>query len=299
MPPAHWLSIGDIGPATAAAVLDRASDLAKQTRFEPLGVGKVVGLFFFQPSTRTRIGFQVAAARLGAGSVLLEQTKYQPGMDGPESIPDTVRVGAGYCDVLVVRHGDFAELADAAGRAKVPVINGGGGQRHHPTQALIDLFAIRARLGRLDALRVGVAGDLATSRSAHSFLQALAWYAPSEVRLMGPQGREIAGSVVEALGPSCVTLRADFSAEDLDVLYMAGMPPGIGEKALDDGLRDRFRLTRRRMADLPQRGIALCALPRTGDIDPDVDDDPRSAYFQQSDWGLFVRMAILEQFMGA
>jgi aspartate carbamoyltransferase catalytic subunit len=297
MAPSHWLSIADIGRPVAGTILDRAADLAEQPTFRPSLTRKVIGLLFFQPSTRTRVGFEVAARRLGGASVVVEHTKFQPGMDGSESVEDTVRVLAGYCDLLVLRCADVEVLARAAARSRVPVISGGGGRRHHPTQALVDLFAIRSLRGTVDGLRIGVAGDLLNSRTAHSFVEALAWYAPLEVRLMSPPERRIDTAVLQAFDPGRITLCNDFSATNLDVVYMAGMPPGVGDQALPDDVRARFRLTQERMTGLPERSFVLCAMPRTGDIDPEVDEDPRAAYFQQSDWAAYVRMAILEHLL--
>lgn len=293
--PRHLLSLRDLNVEDVTQILDRASTFAAAGGGAVRSRPTVVGLLFFQPSTRTRIGFAAAAARLGGTTVELNQPKYQPGMSGPESLEDTVRAVGAYCDLLVIRHGSVETVEAALKVAPVAVICGGGGRLLHPTQALIDLYAIRKHLGRLDSLRIGLAGDLRSSRSAHSLLRALAWYRPKEVRLMAPSGREPDESGLEELpasvGSSC---RPDLDATGLDVLYMAGMPPGTGEERLSDATLESFYLTPERLANMPAAGVVLCALPRTGDIDPQVDTDPRAVYFEQSANGLFVRMATLE-----
>ncbi|MCP4546718.1 MAG: hypothetical protein GY835_09675 [bacterium] len=298
MKPRHLLSLANLDAVDLTRILDRASVFASGDEIHGPASPAVVGLLFFQPSTRTRVGFAVAAARLGGTSVEAHETKYQPGMLEAESLEDTVRAVGAYCDLLVIRHGSIDALETALQVAPVPVVCGGGGQRFHPTQALIDLYAIRKHLGRPDALRIGIAGDLRTSRSAHSFLRALAWYCPAEVRLMAPAGRGPDDSVLEELPASVSRSRRDhLDATDLDVLYMAGAPPGTGAERLSDATLADFFLSPERLTGLSANGIVLCALPRTGDIDPRVDADPRAVYFEQSADGLFVRMAVLEHFL--
>ncbi len=291
----HLLSLGDLRRDEMIWILDRAAEFAGGSR--PSSSVAVIGLMFFQASTRTRIGFGAAAARLGGASVEIDHSKDQLGMAAPESLEDTIRVVGAYCDLLVLRHGSVEAVTAAARVSPVPLINAGSGQRYHPTQALIDLYAIRKHLGRLDGLRIGIAGDIRTSRTGHSLLRALAWCLPEEVRLMAPSDRGPDAEVLEGFPEGVVSRDAELELADLDLLYMAGMPPGVGEDCLSEATRDRFFLTVERMARLPETGIVLCALPRTGDVDPEVDSDPRAVYFEQSADGLFVRMAVLEHIL--
>ncbi len=297
--PRHLLSIRDLHPDDVTKILDRSAEFAVDRTAAPRGTGTVVGLMFFQASTRTRIGFNAATARLGGTAVEIDRTKHQAGMAAHESLEDTARVIGAYCDLLVIRHASVDAVTAMASVAPVPVICGGAGQRFHPTQVLLDLYAIRKHLGRLDSLRIGIAGDIRTSRTAHSLLRALAWYTPREVRLMAPRNRGPAVNALDDLSMQAVSQLAELDASELDVLYMAGMPPGTGEDRLADEIRESFYLTTNRMSTLPQNAIVLCALPRTGDIDPQVDSDPRAAYFQQSADGLFVRMSILEYILSS
>lgn len=299
MKPRHLLSLRDLGAEDVNRILERASALASTEAVPCRSRPPVVGLLFFQPSTRTRIGFAVAAARLGGTTVEIHETKYQQGMVRPESLEDTVRIVGAYCDLMVIRHDSVDTLGAALQVAPVPVICGGGGRRLHPTQALIDLHAIRKHLGSPDSLRIGLAGDLRASRSACSLLRGLAWYSPKEVRLMAPSGRGPEDSLLAELPASVDRTRRDhLDARDLDVLYMAGMPPGSGGDRFSEATLAGFNLTPERLAGFSARGVILCALPRTGDIDPRVDSDRRAVYFEQSADGLFVRMAVLEHVLG-
>ncbi len=292
--PRSLVSLDDVSPECLVEILDRAAYF-EATDYRGLELSRRnVCLCFFQPSTRTRVGFAAATGRLGGTPITVECVKHQPGMAGPESVEDTIRAVARYSDLMVMRHENVDQLKKAARLAAVPFVNGGSGYWFHPTQTMIDLYTMRRHLGRMTGLRIGIVGDIATSRTAHSLLHALAWFAPTEVRLMHPPARGPQRDVSERLPAEVVTTRTELDPAGLDVLYVAGLPPGEGCSRLSDAVRTPFVLTTERMQRLPGHGVVLCALPRTGDIHPSVDADPRAVYFEQSGWGLFVRMAILE-----
>ena len=295
--PRVLFDVADLHSDDVAKLLARASDLAAGARPADRLDKRTVALFFAQPSTRTRVGFAAAVARLGGSAIDVTGPKFQDGMDGPESLADTARVLDDYCDIVVVRHSCEAAVREFAAAAEVPVINAGAGKIAHPTQALVDLFAIRQQFGRVTGLRVGIAGDLSTSRTGRSLFRALARLEPVEIRLMAPADRHWSA---EKIGNASarVTREDDLIVEGLDVLYVAGMPPGVGDDVLPLDVRKRFYVDRECLSRMSPSAIVLCALPRTGDIDPAADDDPRACYFQQSAHGLFVRMALLEAYAG-
>ena len=292
----HLISIDDLSASERIGLLDRAEWHRTHVAQGAVLQGRVVALLFLQPSTRTRVGFQVAAARLGGSTVEISDLKYQTGMDHAESLSDTVRVISDYCDIVVLRHSSSAEAENVTRVSSAPIINGGSGE-HHPTQALIDLYAIRRRLGRLDGLRIGFAGDLKFSRSAQSVLRALRRLAPKEIRLMAPASRGAPAVLLETFDGNTLAYRPELQAEGLDVLYMAGLMPGLGTNSLTPEERAKFRLTEERLSKLPDHGVVLCPLPRIDEIDVAVDASPKGGYFVQSADGLFVRMAVLEGFV--
>ena len=294
--PRSLFDVDDLSDQAIRAILARAGELASGAETSRRYAGRTVGLLFSQPSTRTRVGFTAAVARLAGTVADVSGPKFQDGMDGPESIADTARVLDDYCDLLVIRHASESAVREFAHAAEVPVINGGAGRVAHPTQALIDLFAIHRSVGRLDALRVGIMGDLASSRTGRSLFKALVRFAPAEIRLMAPAGRHLPDETTASVGSVTVTRGQALALEGLDVLYVAGMPPGTGDAQLPVAVRERFYVTRARLSVMDPSAAVLCALPRTGDIDPDADGDPRSHYFRQSAEGLFVRMALMEAY---
>lgn len=294
----HLFSIDDLSVQEIEALLSQAEKLKKGEPRCPALLGKVAGLMFLQPSTRTRIGFHVAMQRLGGLAVEIFESKYQPDMDTAESFEDTIRVVSCYCDVVVLRHSVTDNVLRALEVSSTPIINAGSGQEYHPTQAIIDLFAIRRHFGRIDGLRVGLAGDLSHSRSARSLVRALKHYPPSEFRLMAPEGRNLPQESIDSF-PERIIKRCDcLDVERLDVLYMAGMPSGGRKTAMPEDERAGFQLTPEKLTALPQKSIVLCPLPRIDEIDRAVDNSPQAAYFVQSADGLFVRMAILQFILG-
>jgi aspartate carbamoyltransferase catalytic subunit len=296
----HLGSIDDLMTDEVIAILDRAEEL--RTGAPPRShVGQVLTLAFFQSSTRTRIGFASAGIRLGFGAVDLWADRYEASMSSPESLSDTIRVVSAYSDVMVLRHSLADAWATAIAVARCPVINGGNGFGEHPTQALVDLFAIRRAMGRLEGLAVGIVGDVRGSRSAHSLLKGLARFGPQEIRLMGPESMvdsTAADAWAAGLPRGQVTVRHDLHLRDLEIVYVAGLPEGPGARRLDAAARARFALTRELLCDLPETVAVLCPLPRIDEIATEVDEDRRARYFDQSDDALWVRMAVLEQMAG-
>ncbi len=275
-------------------ILQRAEELSHECNSSYRPSNKVLGLLFFQPSTRTHFGFHAAIARLGGTGISLCERRYESAMSRAESPVDTVRSVSAYCDALVLRHGEPSVFKQAMDAAEVPVINGGCGADRHPTQALIDLYAIRSSIGRLEGLHVGLAGDLATSRAARSLIRALTYFSPAELRLMLPAERPILAPELERFSGRVVRSLDYLDLTDLDVLYMAGFPEGVGNMKVSDRVRSQFRLTLARARKLCDRTSLLCPLPRIDEIAEAVDSLPQSRYFEQSAQGLFVRMALLE-----
>ena len=289
----HFGSIEDVSSREILAILDHAE--AMRGSRPQSHMGRVLVLAFFQSSARTRIGFAAAGIRLGFSTTELNSERYDIRMTASESLSDTIRVVSAYADAMVLRHEADTAWATAVASTKCPLINGGNGNDEHPTQAIIDLFAIRRATGRLHGLRVGIVGDIIGSRSAHSLIKALALWGQQEIRLMGPRSR--VDSIVAGRWSSRVATEINVAHElnlrDLDVVYVAGLPEGAGPNRVDADERATFALTPQRLQDLSARAVVLCPLPRIDEIACDVDGDPRCRFFEQSDDAVWVRMAIL------
>ena len=157
--------------------LEELFDVAKQmeryakSRVELLK-GKMMGVAFFEPSTRTRLSFEVAMKRLG-GDVIGFSGAEGTSVEKGETLADTIRMLDAYSDIIVIRHKYEGAAKLAAEIAESPVINGGDGAFNHPTQAMLDVYTICREFGYVDGLNIGIVGDLRHARNVNSLLDTL------------------------------------------------------------------------------------------------------------------------------
>ncbi|MDQ6713607.1 MAG: aspartate carbamoyltransferase [Candidatus Dormibacteraeota bacterium] len=261
--------------------------------------GRLLATIFYEPSTRTRFSFEAAMFRLGGQVLSAENATRASSAAKGESLEDTIRVIAGYADGIVLRHPDVGAAEHAARVAPVPVISAGDGPGHHPTQALLDLYTIKKELGRLDHLRIGLAGDLRNGRTARSLAMLLSRFPGNELVLISPPALRMGEDVVASLEQAQQVIRetTDFAGAiaGLDVLYQTRIQAERFESTQEyERLRGVYVVTAEVMGRLPEHAILMHPLPRREEIDPLVDTDPRAAYFRQAGNGLWVRMAVLE-----
>jgi aspartate carbamoyltransferase catalytic subunit len=286
-------------------LLEQAAAFEQRTETEggaPLA-GRLLATVFYEPSTRTRFSFEAAMHRLGGQVLSAENATEASSAAKGESLEDGIRVIAGYADGIVLRHPDIGAAERAAQVATVPVISAGDGAGHHPTQALLDLYTIRKELGRLDHLRVGLAGDLRHGRTARSLALLLSRFPQNELVLISPPALRMGADVVGFLEQAQQPLRETNDLVDvlpgLDVLYQTRIQ---AERFASPDEYEQHRgiyvVTTDVMRRLPEHAILMHPLPRVGEIDPVVDADPRAAYFRQARNGLWVRMAVLDWAMG-
>jgi aspartate carbamoyltransferase catalytic subunit len=245
-----------------------------------------VGLAFFEASLRTRVGFAAASARLGMVPIEIASVRSSP-ISMAESVKDTLRVFAGYSDIIVTR---LSEPFPAAERLAVPLLNAGdrGPDAEHPSQALIDLFALQESFGSVDLLTIALCGDL-RMRAARSLLLLLSQRRPKRLLLI-TEAPLTYGFVLPGDLADITEFRTLDDLTDVEVLYVVGIPYG----ALEESGRQRLRITRRSINSLPSNAVVLSPLPVIDELERDALTHPSVRVFQQSDDGLFVRMAILE-----
>ena len=260
--------------------------------------GKKLATLFYEPSTRTRLSFTAAMMELG-GNVLGFSDAANSSVSKGETVADTARVISQFADVIAMRHPKEGAPFIASQYASIPVINAGDGGHSHPTQTLTDLLTIRRELGRFDHLTVGVCGDLKYGRTVHSLIKAMGRYegvkfvliAPDELRLPD----YIKHDVCDANGLEYVEVNTLEEAMPMvDVLYMTRVQQErFEDKAQYERLKDSFILDTEKMALGKKDMIVLHPLPRVNEITPEVDNDPRAAYFRQVENGKFVRMSLI------
>jgi aspartate carbamoyltransferase catalytic subunit len=255
--------------------------------------GKTMVNFFVEPSTRTRISFELAALRLSADVINISAATSS--LTKGETLKDTGRnIEALHTDILVLRHSSAGAPQFLASRLKASVINAGDGAHEHPTQALLDLYTIREKRGRIAGLRVAIIGDILFSRVARSNIFGLTKLG-AQVTLVGPS--TLIPREFEELGVT-VSHKIDDVLSDVDVVNLLRIQherqrkeyfPGIGE------YRTLFGLTKERAKMLKPDCLIMHPGPinRGVEIDSEVADGPQSVILDQVSNGLAVRMAVL------
>ena len=256
-----------------------------------LGPPLMIALLFLAPSTRSRLGFAVAAKRLGGQSFQISEIRETgPGLPG-ETIEDTVRVCSGMCDVVVLRSDEVIDWGSLSSKSTSPLVNAGDGS-DHPTQALIDRFAMEVLKGSVRDLHIAISGDL-TMRASRSLLHLLAVDPPAKLSLYCPPNREPLPSDLPSRLSAVTTLKAQADFRGADVVYLPGLTPGSGPGRLNQSDRDRWGFTPATVSTVGVDAIVLSPGPVIDEIHPSCRADPRIKMFEQSDLGVFVRMGVL------
>ena len=268
---------------------------------------KIMGLMFFQVSTRTRISFESAMQRLGGGVVGFVDPKVtRVGDYYAESLHDAVRMLEHYADVLVIRHPQDGAPADAAVATDVPIISGGDGYNEHPTQALLDMYTIKRELGRLDGIRVGLLGNQ-NIRGMHSLSLGLARYqakvdfiSPPEISMPQEWLAEFRKAGLDYEEHSTL----EGVLEQLDAIYVdeiSGPSYHVGRVESEGEVPpppEEFLLDEKKLARAKKGLIILHPLPRTDLLPTYLDSHPAARYFVQAYCGVAVRMALLALILG-
>ena len=264
---------------------------------------KRLATLFDEPSTRTRLSFESAMLRLGGKALGFPDAGVSSASKG-ETVADTIRIISCYADIAAMRHPKEGAPLRASLYSKIPVINAGDGGHSHPTQTLSDMMTIRRRKGRLDNLTIGFCGDLKFGRTVHSLIKSLARYDNVKFVLISPEELRVPDYIInEVLEPRGIpyieTRNLEGALPDLDILYMTRVQR---ERFFNEEdyirLRDSYILTAEKLNLAPADMAVLHPLPRVNEITLDVDDDPRAAYFEQAQNGVYVRMALIMTLLG-
>jgi len=303
VPIRHLIGPHALDRALIEQLLERAAAFEEASDIEARLPGQLLATVFYEPSTRTRFSFEAAMHRLGGQVLSAENATRASSAAKGESLEDAIRVISGYAQGIVLRHPEVGAADRAAQVATVPVINAGDGAGHHPTQALLDLYTMKKELGRLDHLRVGLAGDLRNGRTVRSLALLLSRFPGNELVLISPpalrMGEDVVGLLQQAQQGVQETEDLVGAIAGLDVLYQTRIQAERFESSEEyERHRGVYVVTLEVMRRLPEHAILMHPLPRLGEIDPLVDADPRAAYFRQARNGLWVRMAVLDWAIG-
>lgn len=261
--------------------------------------GKILAALFYEPSTRTRLSFEAAMLRLGGQVMTAEGIQFSSLYKG-ETVEDTIRMVGGYADIIAMRHPEQGSAKRAAEVSQVPFVNAGDGPGQHPTQALLDLYTIRKERGRIDGLKIAMAGDLRYGRTVHSLCYLLGLYRGISLTLISPPELTMPQKVTSYLTERGVPYREVDALEDgadSDVLYMTRVQKErFADLSEYERLKHRYVLRRDQVEG--KNASILHPLPRVGEIEEGVDSLPNAAYFRQAENGVPVRMAVLATLLG-
>ena len=292
------ISIRDFRKSDVEYILKKAEKMEPIARSEEVchkKDGKLLGVMFYEPSTRTRLSFETAMKRLG-GDVVGFSQKQGTSVQKGEVLYDTAQIVSQYSDALVIRHDMEGAARFISDIVDVPVINAGDGAGQHPSQTLLDLYTIKRTRGDLKNLKIALVGDLKYGRTVHSLVYALAMF-NVEMIFIAPDELQMPSEIIDDL----IKLNCKFSLkstlldnlDDIDVLYMTRIQK---ERFPDpkEYLKVKGQYTLKKSNIEGSNIILMHPLPRVDEIDFDVDSLKNAMYFKQAFYGVPVRMAILD-----
>jgi aspartate carbamoyltransferase catalytic subunit len=296
------LGMADLSPGEIQHILETASSLkeisARPIKKVPTLRGKTVVTLFYEPSTRTRMSFEIAAKRLSADTVNL--TVSASSATKGETLADTAHnLEAMQPDILVIRHQASGAPHFLAKKLRCGVINAGDGLHEHPTQALLDMLTVKEAKGRLAGLKIAIIGDIAHSRVARSNIHGFTKMG-AEVTVAGPA--TMLPPYLDSLGAR-VTYSLEDAVKDADVIMMLRLQlERMGQMYLST-LREyavHFGLSLRHLELARPDAIVMHPGPlnRGVEISPEVADGPHSVILEQVTNGVAVRMAALLLLIG-
>ena len=300
----HMIDPLDFTKAEMQQLLDLASSIRSDpAAYRNVAEHKKLATLFYEPSTRTRLSFEAAMLNLGGHVLGFPSDNVSSAAKG-ESVADTIRVVSCYADIAAMRHPKEGAPLRASRFSRIPVINAGDGGHQHPTQTMTDLMTILTRKDRLDDLTIGLCGDLKFGRTVHSLIKTMARYENIRFILISPEELRVPDYIIkDVLEAGDIPYTETRSLEDampyLDILYMTRVQK---ERFFNEEdyirLKNSYILNREKMELAKPDMAVLHPLPRVNEIALDVDDDPRAAYFEQVQNGVYVRMALIMMLLG-
>ena len=294
----HIISTREFSKEEIDHILDVAEGLEQYSFGKKKGdllSGKLFAMLFFEPSTRTRLSFEAAAKRLGASTIGFSSGEFTSIAKG-ESLADTVRVLSGYADALIIRHPREGAARVASLYSRVPIINAGDGAGHHPTQTLLDLYTLKKECG-LQGVRIALVGDLKYGRTVHSLVYALSLYG-AEMYFVSPEELSMPDHIITDLMQRGVHVHESQSLQEVlgevDAVYLTRIQKErFPDPAEYQRVAGSYKLTADMLEGAKPHTIVMHPLPRVEEIAADVDSTSHARYFEQSNYGVPIRMAVL------
>lgn len=294
----HLIDLADLSVAEWEEITRLACDIRENIdSYYGVCRGKILATLFYEPSTRTQMSFQTAMLRLG-GRIIGFDNPANSSVSKGENLKDTIRVVSGYSDIIAMRHPVAGSAKAAALYSRVPIINAGDGGHLHPTQTLTDLVTLRHEKGSFSGLCIGLCGDLKNGRTVHSLIKAMAGFPGNSFVLISTPYLGIPQYIKDFLSAAGTPWQEVDNLADaiplLDVLYMTRIQKerfASQEEYISQ--RGVYILDTDKMSIAKKDLVVLHPLPRVDEITVEVDDDPRAKYFEQTEYGLYARMALI------
>jgi aspartate carbamoyltransferase catalytic subunit len=290
----HIISINDFSRDEIIHILELAKKFEKAPK-QTLK-DKVIATLFFEPSTRTRLSFESAAAQLGARIIGFADPGVSSAKKG-ESLHDTIKMVEQYADIIILRHKKEGAARFAMETTTKAIINAGDGANQHPTQTFLDLYTIKKTQKYITGLHVTLVGDLKYGRTVHSLAIALANF-DCTLTFISPLSLRMPKSICETLIKKKISFTQKEKIEDAlpttDILYMTRIQKErFGDPIEYEQLKDAYVLTAAQLKKVKPNLRILHPLPRVNEIAMDVDTLPYATYFDQAGNGIPVRQALL------
>lgn len=294
------VSIDDFSRDEILRIMDMAADFEANPS-QRLLYGKVVASLFFEPSTRTRLSFESAINRLG-GRVIGFSDSSATSVSKGETLHDTIKVISNYCDMIVMRHPVEGAARYASQVASVPVVNAGDGANQHPSQTLLDLYSIKKTQGDLNGINIMMVGDLKYGRTVHSLLHALSHFnasftfvSPDELKMPVEYKTFLYDKGIAYYETSDLMERI----EGADIIYMTRVQRERFSDPMEyERVKSAYILKPEMLVNTKETMKILHPLPRVNEIDKAVDASPHAYYFEQTQNGVYARMAIMSYLLG-
>lgn len=286
------ISILDLSKGEIEYILELASkESIIEQKYSKVFNNKILGSLFFQPSTRTQLSMQAAFVKLGGtqiGFSNIEESR--SGETYHEDYSDLARMIENYCDIVIMRTMQDIEFYEFCNTIKIPVISAGHGNIEHPTQCLVDLYAIKKLIKRLDNINILFIGT-PPSRAMNSLILALSYYSNISINIICNENIKVDISISKYYNDGCIRYFSDINEYwqkenyfNLDIIYVAEI------KNADNN--SNYTLQAKHLKSLGQHTHILCPLPRTDQLPKYIDDYPNSKYFIQARDALYVRQAL-------
>lgn len=302
-----YISIDSLSPTLIQEIIVQANKIRKmpQAKTSKILKGKLVTLLFFEPSSRTFSSFCAAVKKLGGMTIEYQNPLQTSSSIKGETIEDTMRVFENYSDAVVMRHFEKGTLQQAANAVSIPVINAGDGIGEHPTQALLDAYTIYGKTKKLEGLTGLMAGDLLNGRTVHSLLKLLSFYKGNTIYLLSPKQLKLESAFIQMIEKRGVKLVEIATQSEIPVncdfwYWTRVQKERFTDKTEYEKLKHSFVMTQALVNEKGNKNLILMhPLPRVGEIEIEIDKDPRAVYLtEQVKNGMYIRMALLSLILG-